>query len=161
MPPNYDESANSLDSNIHGMRIVDGAPTAGHVDRTSTRTGTIHNPAWNGTMAKQYPFTLDPFQSTAIACLERKESVLVAAHTSAGKTVVAEYAIAMAFREKQRVVYTSPIKVCGGELELRWYLLVFCTYNVWVQHTNTHLIPPPTYPPCKKMHAGTVQPKVS
>ncbi len=62
-------------------------------------------------MAKQYPFTLDTFQSTAIACLERKESVLVAAHTSAGKTVVAEYAIAMAFREKQRVVYTSPIKV--------------------------------------------------
>jgi phosphoglycerate dehydrogenase-like enzyme len=41
---------------------------------------------------------LDSFQSTAIACLERRESVLVAAHTSAGKTVVAEYAIAMAFR---------------------------------------------------------------
>lgn len=43
---------------------------------------------------------------------ERRESVLVAAHTSAGKTVVAEYAIAMAFRDKQRVIYTSPIKVC-------------------------------------------------
>lgn len=33
-------------------------------------------------MAKQYPFKLDPFQSTAIACIERRESVLVAAHTS-------------------------------------------------------------------------------
>jgi hypothetical protein len=36
--------------------------------------------------------------------------VLVSAHTSAGKTAVAEYAIAMALRDKQRVVYTSPIK---------------------------------------------------
>jgi superfamily II RNA helicase len=40
--------------------------------------------------AKEYAFTLDPFQKASIACLERKESVLVAAHTSAGKTVVAE-----------------------------------------------------------------------
>jgi replicative superfamily II helicase len=44
--------------------------------------------------------------------------VLVAAHTSAGKTVVAEYAIAMAFRDKQRVIYTSPIKVGVGMLAL-------------------------------------------
>jgi superfamily II RNA helicase len=40
--------------------------------------------------AKEYPFNLDPFQKVSIACLERQESVLVAAHTSAGKTVVAE-----------------------------------------------------------------------
>jgi ATP-dependent RNA helicase DOB1 len=40
--------------------------------------------------AKEYPFKLDPFQQASIACLERQESVLVAAHTSAGKTVVAE-----------------------------------------------------------------------
>lgn len=61
--------------------------------------------------AKEYPFTLDPFQKESVACLERRESVLVSAHTSAGKTVVAEYAIAMAMRDKQRVIYTSPIKV--------------------------------------------------
>jgi hypothetical protein len=35
---------------------------------------------------------------------------MVAAHTSAGKTAVAEYAIAMAYRDKQRVIYTSPLK---------------------------------------------------
>jgi hypothetical protein len=29
---------------------------------------------------------------------------------SAGKTVVAEYAIAMSLRDNQRVIYTSPIK---------------------------------------------------
>jgi ATP-dependent RNA helicase DOB1 len=65
--------------------------------------------------AKVYPFTLDPFQRRSIDCLERNESVLVSAHTSAGKTVVAEYAIAMALRDKQRVVYTSPIKALSNQ----------------------------------------------
>lgn len=35
--------------------------------------------------AKEYPFTLDPFQKQAIEYIERNESVLVSAHTSAGK----------------------------------------------------------------------------
>lgn len=39
----------------------------------------------------------------------------VSAHTSAGKTVVAEYAIAMALRDQQRVVYTSPIKALSNQ----------------------------------------------
>lgn len=65
--------------------------------------------------AKTYPFTLDPFQRRSIECLERNESVLVSAHTSAGKTVVAEYAIAMALRDKQRVIYTSPIKALSNQ----------------------------------------------
>lgn len=67
------------------------------------------------TPARIYPFTLDPFQTTAIACIERAESVLVAAHTSAGKTVVAEYAIALSLGRKQRVVYTSPIKALSNQ----------------------------------------------
>ena len=41
--------------------------------------------------ARVYPFELDPFQKASVACLEKNESVLVSAHTSAGKTVVAEY----------------------------------------------------------------------
>ena len=41
--------------------------------------------------AKTYPFILDPFQKEALLCLENNQSVLVSAHTSAGKTVVAEY----------------------------------------------------------------------
>ncbi|KAA8545417.1 hypothetical protein F0562_020201 [Nyssa sinensis] len=60
--------------------------------------------------AKEFPFTLDPFQSEAIKCLDGGESVMVSAHTSAGKTVVALYAIAMSLQNKQRVIYTSPIK---------------------------------------------------
>ena len=37
--------------------------------------------------ALSFPFTLDGFQQQAVARLERSESVFVAAHTSAGKTV--------------------------------------------------------------------------
>ncbi|ORY74828.1 rRNA-processing arch domain-domain-containing protein [Protomyces lactucae-debilis] len=65
--------------------------------------------------AKEYPFTLDPFQATAIASIQRNESVLVSAHTSAGKTVVAEYAIAQSLMNKQRVIYTSPIKALSNQ----------------------------------------------
>ncbi|BBN13684.1 ATP-dependent RNA helicase DOB1 [Marchantia polymorpha subsp. ruderalis] len=72
-------------------------------------------PLLNKKPAKEYPFTLDPFQREAIKCLEAGESVLVSAHTSAGKTVVAEYAIAMSLRDKQRVVYTSPIKALSNQ----------------------------------------------
>lgn len=65
--------------------------------------------------AKTYPYKLDPFQRKSIDCLERKESVLVSAHTSAGKTAIAEYAIAMSLRDHQRVVYTSPIKALSNQ----------------------------------------------
>ena len=61
--------------------------------------------------AKEYPFQLDPFQAQAVEYIDQDESVLVAAHTSAEKTAVAEYAIAKALNNGQRVVYTSPIKV--------------------------------------------------
>lgn len=61
--------------------------------------------------AKEYQFQLDPFQAQAVEYIDKDESVLVAAHTSAGKTAVAEYAIAKALNNGQRVVYTSPIKV--------------------------------------------------
>lgn len=61
--------------------------------------------------AREYKFTLDPFQQVSVYAIQRNESVLVSAHTSAGKTVVAEYAIAQCLQSKQRVVYTSPIKV--------------------------------------------------
>lgn len=43
-----------------------------------------------GPPAKTYKFNLDPFQREAISCLQNNQSVLVSAHTSAGKTVVAE-----------------------------------------------------------------------
>ena len=67
------------------------------------------------TPARTWPFTLDPFQQVSIASIERGESVLVSAHTSAGKTVVAEYAIAQSLKNNQRVIYTSPIKALSNQ----------------------------------------------
>ncbi|KAG9235050.1 rRNA-processing arch domain-containing protein [Amylocarpus encephaloides] len=65
--------------------------------------------------AHSWPFKLDPFQEVSISSIERNESVLVSAHTSAGKTVVAEYAIAQCLKNNQRVVYTSPIKALSNQ----------------------------------------------
>ncbi|RYO93167.1 hypothetical protein DL766_005702 [Monosporascus sp. MC13-8B] len=65
--------------------------------------------------ARSWPFTLDPFQRLSISSIERDESVLVSAHTSAGKTVVAEYAIAQCLKRNQRVIYTSPIKALSNQ----------------------------------------------
>ena len=42
-------------------------------------------------------------------------SVFVAAHTSAGKTVVAEYAFALARQHCTRAIYTSPIKTISNQ----------------------------------------------
>ncbi|XP_063818264.1 exosome RNA helicase MTR4 [Pseudophryne corroboree] len=68
-----------------------------------------------GKAAKEYPFILDAFQREAILCIDNNQSVLVSAHTSAGKTVCAEYAIALALRGKQRVIFTSPIKALSNQ----------------------------------------------
>ena len=62
-----------------------------------------------------FPFQLDEFQKIAVGAVERGDSVMVAAHTSAGKTVVAQYAIAMSLARGQRVVYTSPIKALSNQ----------------------------------------------
>ncbi|KAB5547116.1 NUC185 domain-containing protein [Coniochaeta sp. 2T2.1] len=66
-------------------------------------------------MAREWPFELDTFQKEAIYHLENGDSVFVAAHTSAGKTVVAEYAIALAARHMTKAIYTSPIKALSNQ----------------------------------------------
>ena len=66
-------------------------------------------------MARTWPFELDTFQKEAVYHLENGDSVFVAAHTSAGKTVVAEYAIALAVRHMTKAIYTSPIKALSNQ----------------------------------------------
>eukprot|EP01132_Coremiostelium_polycephalum_P004188 gene4188-5243_t len=65
--------------------------------------------------AIEYPFELDSFQKQAILHMEKGDSVFIAAHTSAGKTVIAEYAIAMAAKNMTRAIYTSPIKALSNQ----------------------------------------------
>lgn len=66
-------------------------------------------------MAREWPFELDTFQKEAIYHIENGDSVFVAAHTSAGKTVVAEYAIALASKHMTKAIYTSPIKALSNQ----------------------------------------------
>src|SRR5712692_8039594 len=65
--------------------------------------------------AARYPFPLDPFQLEAIAHLDQGRSVLVAAPTGTGKTLVAEYAIWLAQQRHQRVIYTTPLKALSNQ----------------------------------------------
>ncbi|CAO3616518.1 unnamed protein product [Mucor hiemalis] len=66
-------------------------------------------------MALQFPFELDTFQKQAVYHLEIGDSVFIAAHTSAGKTVVADYAIALATKHMTKAIYTSPIKALSNQ----------------------------------------------
>lgn len=75
-------------------------------------------------MAREYPFELDTFQKEAVYHLENGDSVFVAAHTSAGKTVVAEYAIALAAKHMTKAIYTSPIKALSNQ-KFRDFRLTF------------------------------------
>ncbi|KAF6154149.1 hypothetical protein GIB67_016401 [Kingdonia uniflora] len=77
--------------------------------------GTLSNPIFNGTEVKSYPLNLDPFQQVSVECLKRNDPVIVLAHTSTGKTVVVEYTIAMAFRDKRRIFYTFPLKAMSNQ----------------------------------------------
>ena len=63
----------------------------------------------------QYPFALDDFQVEALESLARMESVLVAAPTGSGKTVVAEFAVWLALREGRKAFYTTPLKALSNQ----------------------------------------------
>jgi superfamily II RNA helicase len=59
--------------------------------------------------------TLDPFQERAIEVVDREESLIVAAPTGAGKTLIAEYAIERCVAQGARVLYTAPIKALSNQ----------------------------------------------
>jgi ATP-dependent RNA helicase HelY len=60
-------------------------------------------------------FELDPFQLTAMDALDDGHSVVVAAPTGSGKTVVAEYAVARALAEGGKAFYTTPLKALSNQ----------------------------------------------
>ena len=62
-----------------------------------------------------YEFELDDFQQRAVDALDAGQSVLVAAPTGSGKTVVADHAVADALARGEKVFYTTPIKALSNQ----------------------------------------------
>jgi len=61
-------------------------------------------------------YELDPFQIASCEILERGRSVLVAAPTGAGKTVVAEFAVHLAMgTPRGKLFYTTPMKALSNQ----------------------------------------------
>ena len=73
-----------------------------------------HNPGQQPVRSER-GFTLDPFQEQAMAALDAGRSVVVAAPTGSGKTVVAEHAIELALQRGSRAFYTTPIKALSNQ----------------------------------------------
>jgi ATP-dependent RNA helicase HelY len=61
------------------------------------------------------PFTPDRFQTEAVAHIGQGKSVVVVAPTGAGKTYVAEQAVALVVERGERAFYTTPIKALSNQ----------------------------------------------
>jgi superfamily II RNA helicase len=64
---------------------------------------------------KFHGLSLDPFQQTAIEHIDAGHSVLVAAPTGTGKTLVADYLIEKILQADGEVIYTAPVKALSNQ----------------------------------------------
>ncbi len=64
---------------------------------------------------ERYPFSMDDFQILGCQALESGKSVLVAAPTGAGKTIVGEFAAFLAMNSGKKCFYTTPIKALSNQ----------------------------------------------
>ncbi len=60
-------------------------------------------------------FALDGFQERAVHAIDEGKSLIVAAPTGCGKTLIAEYAAEASMKIGKRVVYTAPIKALSNQ----------------------------------------------
>src|SRR6478736_1974685 len=65
--------------------------------------------------AASLSFPLDDFQREACEAVSDGHSVLVAAPTGAGKTLVGEFAVRHAFERGEKAFYTTPIKALSNQ----------------------------------------------
>ena len=79
------------------------------------RHAAAHDRSLLGDFPDLYPFGLDGFQREGCLALARGHSVLVAAPTGAGKTVVGEFAVHQALRLGRKCFYTTPIKALSNQ----------------------------------------------
>ncbi|EPR79623.1 ATP dependent ATP helicase [Spraguea lophii 42_110] len=60
-------------------------------------------------------FETDIFQKQAFYYVSKNESIFVTAHTSSGKTLIADYALFLSAKNKTKAIYTSPIKALSNQ----------------------------------------------
>jgi ATP-dependent RNA helicase HelY len=84
-------------------------------------------------------FELDPFQLEGCASLEEGRSVLVAAPTGAGKTIVGEFAIHLAMlTSRDKAFYTTPMKALSNQ-KFRELTEVYGPENVGLLTGDTNI----------------------
>lgn len=84
---------------------------------------------------------LDPFQVEACGALEDGNSVLVAAPTGAGKTIVAEFALSIAMSTPyDKVFYTAPIKALSNQ-KFHEFVATYGAENVGLLTGDTNVNP--------------------
>lgn len=84
-------------------------------------------------------FALDPFQIAACQALEDGRSVLVAAPTGAGKTIVGEFAVHLAMmHDGDKAFYTTPIKALSNQ-KFRELQQVYGPENVGLLTGDTNI----------------------
>ena len=66
-------------------------------------------------LVHQFPYRLDDFQINGCWGIQNNKNILITAHTAAGKTTLAEYAIALSLHLGKKVLYTSPIKTLSNQ----------------------------------------------
>jgi ATP-dependent RNA helicase HelY len=74
-------------------------------------------------------FPIDDFQLQALTAIDSSDSVLVAAPTGAGKTLIAEFGIEKALASKKRIFYTTPIKALSNQ-KFRDFVALYGEGNV-------------------------------
>ncbi|MGD0895617.1 MAG: DEAD/DEAH box helicase [Acidimicrobiales bacterium] len=97
-------------------RVARGIDDTGNRD-TATRDRTDSDPpdSVRRAFVARRGFALDPFQVEAFDLLDAGNSVLVAAPTGSGKTLIAEYAVARALAAGGRAIYTTPLKALSNQ----------------------------------------------
>lgn len=79
------------------------------------KASSVNSPLASEAYIERLPFRADPFQIEACVGVEEGKSVLVAAPTGAGKTLVAEFAAESALAGAKRLYYTTPIKALSNQ----------------------------------------------
>ncbi len=91
------------------------SPAERYAAAQSRRAGAVAAPRLEE-FRERIEFPLDDFQLASCEALEAGRSVLVAAPTGAGKTIVAEFAVHLALAQpRAKVFYTTPMKALSNQ----------------------------------------------